>query len=334
MHKIAILTEGSESVGYGHIVRCSIFYDALLNLGNEVEFIIKGDSTVGNILLNKNFKIYDWQSDLANCIFYLNNFDAIILDSININQKDVNKLCGNNFVLLTIDDYKRNKYKGAIVLDWTINLDKNNKHIHNSNDNILLLGLKYAIVRNPFLIKTNRIPKQTVENVLLMMGGTDIRGLTNKIMNCILVNFTGVSLHIVANKNININEEFNKRVFLYSNIDANELSNVMNISDVAISAGGQTLYELAAQIIPTIAIQVTDNQNEDIIGWVELGLISEVIDWDDKLIYDKIIQGLKNINSFEKREQIYNKVRNQIRNDSVNLILEVLTKKINDNNRK
>lgn len=61
----------------------------------------------------------------------------------------------------------------------------------------------------------------------------------------------------------------NRNIRFFYSLDAEHMKTLMLESDVAISAGGQTLYELASVGLPTIAIQVVDNQSEDISGFLK-----------------------------------------------------------------
>ena len=44
---------------------------------------------------------------------------------------------------------------------------------------------------------------------------------------------------------------------------------LMYESDIAISAAGQTIYELAQRCVPTIAISVAENQKNNLTGWIK-----------------------------------------------------------------
>ena len=66
------------------------------------------------------------------------------------------------------------------------------------------------------------------------------------------------------------------------------LIKLMTKADIAISAGGQTLYELAATGTPTIAIQVADNQVAQMAEFGKLGTIIPLV-FTDK---DEINKGL------------------------------------------
>ena len=52
--------------------------------------------------------------------------------------------------------------------------------------------------------------------------------------------------------------------------------------DLAISASGQTLYELACIGVPTIAIGIIDNQKNNIKNWINQGFIEYAGCWNDE----------------------------------------------------
>ena len=97
---------------------------------------------------------------------------------------------------------------------------------------------------------------------------------------------------------------------------------------------GQTLYELGALSIPTIAIQVIDNQNEDIEGWKEKSLIHKVIPWDDELVCQKVCSALYDLKSIEVRQGMINRVKDILSGNSVVKIIDILIANINVKNRK
>jgi len=69
-------------------------------------------------------------------------------------------------------------------------------------------------------------------------------------------------------------------------------------SDVAISAAGQTIYELARIGVPTIAIAVADNQTFHLKGWIKEGFIASEINYKDINLEHKIFSTL---NTYKKR---------------------------------
>ena len=335
--KFVILTEGSHKFGLGHIARCTSFYDELIKRRYDVEFVIHGDETVHALLRDRNYSLVDWHGKINELIKSFKHYDGVILDSLNITQEEVSLLCGCDFKLLSIDDFLRNTYNDSIVLDWTINIERSEKHKHNEKNNILLLGAEYAVVRNPFI--GNKISKaKTLHRVLITMGGSDIRSLTDPLIESISRSFDDLELLIVTGPGISNKDKVSNvksnNVKFYSSLDASGMRNVMMDCDIAISAGGQTLYELAALSIPTIAIQVTDNQNEDIVGWKEKGLIYKVFPWDDKSVCEKVCSALYDLKAIGVRQKIKNKINGIIGHNSVAKIMDILIASINVKNRK
>ena len=335
--KIAILTEGSHSFGLGHIVRCTSFYDEIKEREHHVEFVIHGDDSVQDLLNDRIFSLVNWHGKINEFVKSYNHYDAVILDSLNITQKEVSVLSACNFKLLSIDDFLRNTYSYSIILDWTINVDTSNKHKHNEKNNILLLGTEYAVVRKPFI--DNKIANAvTLHKVLVIMGGSDIRSLTAPLVEFISSSFNDIEIHVVTGpgipNNLNIPHLQSNKIKIYSSLDSIGMRNVMMDCDVAISAGGQTLYELGALSIPTIAIQVIDNQNEDIEGWKEKSLIHKVIPWDDELVCQKVCSALYDLKSIEVRQGMINRVKDILSGNSVVKIIDILIANINVKNRK
>jgi len=58
------------------------------------------------------------------------------------------------------------------------------------------------------------------------------------------------------------------------------LIELFNEVDLVITAGGQTLYELARIGLPAIAIKVAENQNLNILGWEKTGFLQFLGNWD------------------------------------------------------
>ena len=334
--KVVIPTDGGRVFGHGHIARCISFYDEIKERNYDIQFVIHGDYTIKYLLKDRNFCLFDWHGKINEFIESYKQCDAVILDSLNITQDEISALCDCDFKLLSIDDFSRNTYSNSIILDWTINAENSNKHNHNEANNILLLGSKYIVVRKPFLSPPPP-PKKTLHKVLVILGGSDIRNLTDQLIKSISNAFSTIEMCVVKGPGIlNAFESFqfiNNNIKVYSELGPNEMRDLMQYCDVAISAGGQTLYELAAQLIPTIAIQVIDNQCEDIEGWKEKGLISEVIKWDDELISKKVCSALNKLKSVEIRENITNRIGGIISGNNVTTIINILIDSINAKNR-
>jgi UDP-2,4-diacetamido-2,4,6-trideoxy-beta-L-altropyranose hydrolase len=77
--------------------------------------------------------------------------------------------------------------------------------------------------------------------------------------------------------------------------DAAGMKNVMLESDIAISAGGQTLYELARIGVPTIGICVAHNQLQNVEGWGKTGFLKYIGWYNDENLEKKLKSSLKSL---------------------------------------
>lgn len=130
-----------------------------------------------------------------------------------------------------------------------------------------LLGTKYALLRKEFRNIPPKEIKDTAENILITMGGSDPSGFTLKILE-IIKDRKDLKIDVVIGasfeeKLVNEINELIKRsgnISTYHDVNAEIMKELMIKADIAISAGGSTLYELAAAGVPTLVIIAADNQ--------------------------------------------------------------------------
>jgi UDP-2,4-diacetamido-2,4,6-trideoxy-beta-L-altropyranose hydrolase len=336
--KCCILTEGGSEFGLGHIIRCTSFYDAFLERGYATEFIVHGDKSLQSILGARKHTFRNWHGKVNLLTDSLINFDVVLLDSFHVVQHDIDLLCNQSFTLVSIDDYLRNSYHDSIVIDWTINVEKSSVHEKNlNNGNVVLLGINNVVLRKPFWNFSNRRFFELTK-VLLILGGNDFRELTLPLVKHLSTNFVDINFYVIVGnstvlkKNMEILKKANLKI--YESINSDKVKELMDNCDIAISAGGQTLYELASVGIPTIAIKIIENQSEDIEGWKLKGLLYKVIDWNDNAMLEKITDALNDLRPIEIRKRINSKVMNLVKGDNIYKIVELIEGRIYAKNRK
>lgn len=286
--KVVILTEGGKNYGFGHVARCSSIYQAFKEFGVEVNFIINGDKSIDSILQDVNYTISNWEN-LEFCCD-----DIVIIDSYNAPLEFYQKIAKTTQLAIYIDDNNRLEYPEGIVVNGTILASTNRKNS--------LYGSKYIPLRRDFWDAKVIDINKDVENVLITLGGNDLRNLTPKILN-LLKNEDFTKKVIIGNSFDNISEikEFDGEL-IYSP-DAHQMCEEMSSVDLAISAAGQTLYELARLGVPTIAIGVIDNQLDNIKNWQKQGFIEFAGFWDDDNLEENILAKIKLLKSKDLRSQ-------------------------------
>ena len=300
---VVILTEGGKDFGYGHVARCSSLYQAFEYHDIFPKFIVNGDESVKAILSGIDVDIIDWQNDFS--IFC--DADLVIIDSYLADLDFYNEISDKVSLTVYIDDNNRLEYPKGIVVNGTLDASNIN---YSKRDNIkYLVGNEFIPLRNDFWDISKLKIKDSIENILITMGGNDLRNLTPKILKLLNDKFPDITKKVIIADSFNNTSEIeslkNNSVDLIYSPNSSEIINLMQSVDLAISASGQTLYELACVGVPTIAIGIIDNQKNNIKNWIKNGFIEYSGCWNEKNLLNNIFNKINYLNDknvrFDKR---------------------------------
>ena len=123
---------------------------------------------------------------------------------------------------------------------------------------------------------------------MITFGAQDFKNLTNKVLSHLLKESPQFNYHVVTGSN-NAEKIEQGNIYYYNLLNAAGMLNLMINCDLAVTAAGQTTYELARVGIPTVAIGVAKNQKYNIAGWLTSNFVTDMIWFDDEKLFDKII---------------------------------------------
>lgn len=235
---IAFRIDVSDSVGIGHYMRMSALADAFTELGCTYTFYKSEDEPVN-----------------------YSGFDIVILDTYQINDKYIASLNTNGRLLVCYDDNALYTYSCDVLLNANFHA---NELSFRFGDKIpkLLLGPHYALLRREFQEAQPITIKKDAANVFICFGGSDVRDFTPLAIRA-LHNIPCVNLTVVLGAYTQCDDEVftleSGNVQIFKNPD--NLSGIMRSCDIAITAVGTMVYELAALGLPAIVITQIDNQN-------------------------------------------------------------------------
>lgn len=337
---IAIRVDGGKNIGMGHIMRCIVLAKELKKK-NEVFFLCRYDKCkseeyiIGiNKIESEGFTVIKIScDDTINDIILVQkkfNIDILITDSYDVDEFYFDKL--KEYFLFTgyIDDINICR----LNVDFIINQNINAKYIkYNTDPNKntkLFLGPKYCLLREEFKCNINKKIKNEVENILLTVGGSDKKYDTLKILKVLIK--TGKVINVVIGNAFD--KELIKLIKLISNNNVNlyenaNMSQLMQEADLAISACGSTVYELAAMQVPTIGVIIADNQIGICDKMDELGLIVSVREKNSYSI-KKLEYEINNlIYNKNKRIELVENQKKVINENSVHELINRIEKLIN-----
>ena len=271
--KVLIRVDAYPKIALGHLNRCINLGESLLEFGHDIIFICYEDSATKAALTKTGFdfqlipfKINDASNQDKELVFLRDISDSVdlfLVDSYNVDSsyfKHLNKFFSS---MIYLDD---------LGLDFDVDMVINPSCTVKENDYIakdVLCGMEYVILGNEY--RAGRIESLNTENhsILVTMGGIDHYDLSSRVIPIL----EEISLSIQVNMVIGPyyeNTESIKAAVKNSSLEVNIFENVSNISalilksNLALTAGGFTTYELAAMSTPSIGIALWDNQKNNV----------------------------------------------------------------------
>ncbi|WP_407393597.1 GNAT family N-acetyltransferase [Methanobrevibacter sp.] len=324
------MTEGGKDFGYGHITRCSSIFQAFEHYNIFPKFIVKGDESIKSVIPDIDVEIDDWLNDFS----LLSKADIVVIDSY-FADLEFYKILSNKVPLVVyMDDNNRLEYPKGVVVNGT--LDTSNMNYFQRENIRYLIGNEFIPLRKDFWDIPKLKINDSIVNILITMGGNDLRNLTPKILKLLIDNYPDVNKKVIiadSFKNIQEIESLKNEYveFIYSP-DSCKLIDTMSSVDLAISASGQTLYELACIGVPTIAIGIIDNQKNNIKNWINQGFVEYAGCWDDKNLFHNVlnkIEYLQNKNIRQDKKLLGIQAVNG--RGSLNIVRNVLNEFYKDN---
>lgn len=293
MTKIAIRADGGSKIGLGHIQRCLALSSQLQKRGMEIHFITKRNRVVKEKTEQGGFEVVELERNLnleedlkyTTEILKSNEIGVLITDSYEFDEKYLIEVKKSVGLLVSIDDLAEITFPSDIVINQNI-YAKDLEYHSLTGKTKFLLGPKYALLREEFANLGERKINEKVQKVLVTLGGSDCFNLTPKILNVLDTieedfNITAVIGHFFNNvfEMERITKKMSKKAELIYN--SSEMANLMVFSDLAVTGGGTTLYELAATGTPALVFCLADNQYKNVKMMVEAGTIIN-LGWRNK----------------------------------------------------
>lgn len=303
--KVSILTEALNETGCGHLTRCQSLSQAFQEKNIYPTLYINGDRSCLSVLNEKeNFKIIDWLNRPAQLLSEISNSDLLIIDSYLAGKEYYEKFSEQCSLSVFIDDNFRIEYPEGIILNSTVGAEL----ISSYRKTDLLLGTKYTPLRKEFWNVPSRKINQNISSLLITFGGQDNKNLTPSVLASVQESFPQINISVVIGQGFsnsaNIDKLKNSRTTLIYSPNASEMYNLMIESDIAISAAGQTLYELAAAGTPSIIIAVAENQKQSMVEWKKKGFLLDTIYFGDVNHIKKIHDQLYKLQSITLRKKL------------------------------
>lgn len=300
-------TEASRQVGFGHLTRCLAIAQALQELKIKAQFFIRGDQTAINLIGNFPATIVNWTQAKSLSTILATQPIISIVDSYLAPRPIYQLIAQQSRLSLAIDDSGRLIYPTNLILNSSPQASLTAYPNKSSRD--LLLGVNYHPLRREFWDVAPIKIRPTIKGVLLTFGGDDIRNLTAPILKLLQTNNPELKISVVVGRAFNQIKEIQRMANDHTTIlmypSALEMATEMSGTDVAISAGGQTLFELARFGVPTIAVIVAENQQPNVNAWAKQGFLLNAGEWQDDQLMESLERQFTMIKSLQIRQKCH-----------------------------
>jgi len=262
-----VLTEGGADVGLGHVRRCLTLAASLRNEGVECTFHVRGGNATGDRVAHENFPVTvveDFHDQLEDA-------PAILIDSYRV----ADDLFSLGIPTIVIDDLADR----ALPVDVVINPGAGAESLPYivRDGTRLLLGAGYALLRPEFTHPFQREIRERLDTIMITLGGNDHGSLALDLVRWTCDSAPQAAVDVIVGPFFQHIDELRAfatesgRVRLRA--DVLDMRGAMLGCDLAISSGGQTLYELAATGTPAIALSTAENQRHNIAALSAAGTI-------------------------------------------------------------
>lgn len=286
-HPVLFRVDSGDGIGLGHLKRCLSLAMALRSLKQPSVFLTRPNAQTDPI-----FKHFDcarrhldaadsWgNADIDETIKMARHLKslAIVVDSDIKQNSYLERLRQNNFILCSVEDNGPPPEYCHLVVNGNAHA---NQLRPGPVEGEFLLGSDYSILSPEYWTTPDKNGTDEVKNILITLGGADPYGLTPGIIETLDKLPKKFSMTVVIGPFFKNAEEIEsqaaratKPVTLVHS--PKSLSSAIEETQLAVSAAGQTLYELARTGCPTVAIVVASNQDGQLAEFVVKGVVKPV----------------------------------------------------------
>jgi len=302
--------DASAAIGTGHVMRCLTLADALRSGGANCWFACREITpplatriaAAGHGMEILPERIHDagamrdaathagwlkasWRDDAGDTakIVRERSIDWVVADHYALDARWEDAIAANGVRIAAIDDLADRRHSCDILVDHNLHDDLRNRYRGLVPDGChLLLGPRYALLRPEFRLAHDAVRRFDggATRFLVAFGGIDAANLTLLALKAVEEAVPpGGQVDVVIGNDHGRRRELEGRCQEGGwnlHVQTERLAELMAQADIAIGAGGGTLWERAASGLPSIAMPVAENQRAQVADAARHGLLRMV----------------------------------------------------------
>lgn len=267
--------DASPQIGSGHVVRCLTLADALAAAGWTCIFASAGATRATVPLLaasrHRQLALTDPQAEPAQLAAAVpTGCDLLVVDHYRRDDSFESACRPWARRVLALDDLADRRHDCELLLDPTVGRETGSYAALVPARCRLLLGPAYALLRPQFLAarraaQTKRAARQTAGRILVALGGGDTLPIVLKVLRAIRRTQLPAEVDVVLGGATAASAELlslagnpGPRIRIHGAVE--DMAGLMLQADLAIGAAGISAWERCALGLPSIVLQIADNQ--------------------------------------------------------------------------
>lgn len=272
-----IRADGNETIGAGHIMRCMAIGAAAGKQGlGEAVFVCADEGSAG-LVRQQGFEAHVLGTDYRDMESELSAWERmaaasglsvrgaaqplILVDSYYATDRYLEGLKRFGRVAL-MEDIEDTRRPVDILINYNVTADPESyRKRYLRTETRLLLGSAYVPLREQFSDRDYRV-REKVRVVLITAGGGDSGNIAGRLLDRLFDE--KLEFHLTAGcfnphyEALKQMEQEHENIHIHR--DVSDMAELMLTVDVAVSAGGSTIYELAALGVPFVCFSCAENQ--------------------------------------------------------------------------
>ena len=277
MSNVVFRADASPAIGGGHIMRCLALADRLRQRGETIWFACRAQTfdTIPK-LLNSGHNIIELPAhgdEQQRFVSALPKTEWLVVDHYALDATWMSAQRGWAQRILAIDDLANRPLDCDLLLDQTLARSDDDYRTHTPKQCSFLLGPEFALLRSEFAaaraecLAHRKDQKNGPLKVLVTMGATDPDNATELALEALDQISTSIEIVAVLGSAAPHLDSVGQRALKLRHptqvlTDVTNMAALMCDADIAVGANGTSSWERCCLGLPTIAIELADNQHD------------------------------------------------------------------------